>query len=138
MLLPKARRAYLSEMRHFEASARGLMRQPNLALDMPVIVISHARAVFDTHAGGGDSERIWREMQQRMTLLSTRSDHWIAAGAGHQVHTDRPDLVALALRQAQQEQPPSADGDSMVRLMVSVYAPATSLSAIGSDHTQGP
>ncbi len=137
MLLPKARLAYMSEMRHFEASARGLMHQPNAAFDMPVIVISHARALFDASAGGRDSERIWREMQQRMTMLSIHSDHWIAAGAGHQVHTDRPDLVALALRQAQQERSPVwiPDDESMVRLMVSVYAPITSLSAIVGDDT---
>ncbi|HJP37411.1 MAG TPA: alpha/beta hydrolase [Gammaproteobacteria bacterium] len=122
MLLPKARRAYISEMRHFEAGARRLLQQQNAALDMPVIVISHARTIFPADAGGRQSERMWRTMQRRMALLSKQSDHWIAAGAGHQVHADRPDLVALALRQAQQQQSPSGstDRDSMVRLVVSV------------------
>ncbi len=132
MLLPKARLAYLSEMRHFERSARSLVRQRDATLDMPVIVISHARAIFSAAAGGHESERVWRELQRRMTLLSTQSDHWIAAGAGHSVHTDRPDLVVLALRQAQQPQSPVrlADRNSVARLMVSVYAPPISLSAL--------
>ena len=99
MMLPKARHAYRAEMRDFERSARALAGAGGRMLDAPLVVISRARAEFDEHAGGARAEQVWHEMQARMRRLSARADHWIAAGAGHQVHADRPDLVAHALRE---------------------------------------
>ncbi len=50
MMLPKAQRAYQSEMRHFERSARRVALQKN-------------------------AERIWQLLQHHMTGLSPRADH---------------------------------------------------------------
>ncbi|MEQ8662859.1 MAG: alpha/beta fold hydrolase, partial [Gammaproteobacteria bacterium] len=99
MMLPKARRAYQAEMGDFERSARRLLGQGEDTLGAPLVVISRARDEFDAAAGGAAAERVWGEMQAAMRRLSPHADHWIAAGAGHQVHADRPDLVALALRE---------------------------------------
>lgn len=97
MMLPKARAAYLEEMRWFEASARQLMHQRDGALSAPLVVLSRARAEFRGIDDSGHAEAVWRDMQARMSRLSSDTDHWIAAGAGHQIHADRPDLVLLAL-----------------------------------------
>ncbi len=99
MMLPKARHAYQAEMRDFERSARALVDAGKRTLRAPLVVISRARAEFDERAGGERAEQVWQEMQAGMRRLSARADHWIAAGAGHQVHADRPDLVAHALRE---------------------------------------
>ncbi|MEQ8230440.1 MAG: alpha/beta fold hydrolase [Gammaproteobacteria bacterium] len=99
MMLPKARLAYRAEMRDFEHSARRLMSQGAGAITAPLVVISRARDEFGPAAGGSDAEHVWGEMQTAMRQLSRHADHWLAAGAGHQVHADRPDLVALALRE---------------------------------------
>jgi len=97
MMLPKARAAYVEEMRWFEASARQLLHQRDGALSAPLVVLSRARREFDGTLDNSGAEDVWRDMQARMSLLSTNTDHWIAAGAGHQIHADRPDLVLLAL-----------------------------------------
>jgi len=97
MMLPKARAAYLDEMRWFEASARQLLHQRDGALSAPLVVLSRARSEFDATVDHVSAEVVWRDMQARMSLLSSNTDHWIAAGAGHQIHADRPDLVLLAL-----------------------------------------
>ncbi|MBI2803311.1 MAG: alpha/beta hydrolase [Gammaproteobacteria bacterium] len=97
MMLPKARLTHASELDNFAAAGRALQRVPTTPLDVPVIVVSRTRRVFGTNAGGAVSEKIWYVMQQHLTALSIRSDHWLATGAGHQIHLDRPDLVALAV-----------------------------------------
>ena len=119
MMLPKARRAYHSEMQHFRHSAKRVALQKNGALQMPLIVVSRSRQQPDRAAADAQTERIWQLLQHRMTLLSPRADHWLAAGAGHLVHVDRPDLVALAITQAAQAELPSAvtANDSMARLI---------------------
>jgi len=99
MMLPKARLAYRAEMRDFERSARALTGPGRRALEAPLVVISRARSEFDERTGGAHAEQVWREMQADMGRLSAHAEHWIAAGAGHQVHADRPDLVARALRE---------------------------------------
>ena len=40
----------------------------------------------------------WREMQDELTALSTRSTRITAEGSGHYVHLDDPDLVVRAVR----------------------------------------
>ena len=119
MMLPKARRAYHSEMQHFQRSARRVSLQKDGTLKMPLIVVSRTRQQIDGTMDNAQAERIWQLLQQRMTELSPRSDHWLAAGAGHLIHIDRPDLVALAIRQAAEPELPSTVTayDSMARLI---------------------
>ena len=119
MMLPKARRAYHSEMRHFQHSAKRVALQKNGALQMPLIVVSRSRQQIYRSSADAQTERIWQLLQRRMTFLSPRADHWLAAGAGHLIHVDRPDLVALAITQAAQPALPSAvkANESMARLI---------------------
>lgn len=119
MMLPKARRAYHSEMRHFQQSAKRVALQKNGTLQMPLIVVSRSRHQIDRSSADARTERIWQLLQRRMTGLSPRADHWLAAGAGHLIHVDRPDLVALAITQAAQPELPSAvtANESMARLI---------------------
>jgi len=97
MLLPKARIATLNELRGFAASAHALAVAPATRLRVPVLIVSRGRRVFDARAGGAHSEAVWRTMQTGMTALSPHAAQWIARGAGHLVHLDRPDLVLRAV-----------------------------------------
>ncbi|MGE0486000.1 MAG: alpha/beta fold hydrolase [Gammaproteobacteria bacterium] len=99
MMLPKARAAYAAEVVGFAASARHLAALENEVLAVPLVVLSRGRTEFDAHAGGSAAELAWREMQAAMVTLSSRAAHWIATGAGHQVHAERPELVVHALDQ---------------------------------------
>jgi pimeloyl-ACP methyl ester carboxylesterase len=97
MLLPKARLATLAELRGFAASAHALAALPAVPLPVPVLIISRGRREFDDAAGGTTSEALWRAMQTAMTQLSPHAAQWIARGAGHLVHLERPDLVLRAV-----------------------------------------
>lgn len=132
MMLPKARRAYVSELTHFEDGAKLVDAQPAGSLDVQLIVVSRARNVFGTSPAALNGERIWHEMQHAMTAMSARSDHWVAAGAGHLVHADRPDLVALAVRQAAQPQTlgsPWVDDDAARMVLADRFPSALPINA---------
>lgn len=111
MLLPKARLASVAELRGFAASAHALAAAPERPLRVPIVVVSRGRGVFDEAAGGAASDAVWRNMQSGMTRLSSHAAQWIARGAGHLVHLDRPDLV--------------------LRAVGNIAAPATSMQAAG-------
>ncbi len=97
MLLPKARLATLAELRGFAASAHALTVAPVATLRVPVLSVSRGRQEFDLAAGGAASEAVWRSMQTGMRNLSPHAAQWIARGAGHLIHLDRPDLVLRAV-----------------------------------------
>ena len=99
MMLPKARLAYASELQHFEASAGALARRMPATIDAPLVIVTRGRSEFGASPAARDAERIWHDMQHRMLGLSVNADHWIAGGAGHSIHADRPDLAVLAIRQ---------------------------------------
>lgn len=123
MMLPKARRAYQSEMRHFESATAALQTQGDGALDVQLVVVSRSRNMFGRSAEAARTESVWQQMQREMAALSTRSDHWMAADSGHVIHADRPDLVALAVREAAeygQVNPPQPFASS-VRLVLSAH-----------------
>lgn len=123
MMLPKARLAYQSEMRHFESATAALQTQGAGALDVQLVVVSRSRNMFGRSAEAARTEFVWQQMQREMVALSARSDHWMAADSGHVIHADRPDLVALAVREAAEygyvnAGPPLA---SSVRLVLSAH-----------------
>lgn len=97
MMLPKAQLATLAELRGFADSAHALARAPARRMRVPVLVVSRGRAVFDAAAGGAASEAVWRRMQSDMTRISSHAAQWVAHGAGHLVHLDRPDVVERAV-----------------------------------------
>ena len=100
MMLPKARLAYQSEMQYFESATAQLRAQRDGALDVQLVVVSRSRNMFGRYPEAVRTEYLWQEMQREMAALSVRSDHWMAADSGHVIHADRPDLVALAVREA--------------------------------------
>lgn len=97
MLLPKARLTTLAELRGFAASALALRAADMAPLRVPVLIVSRGRREFDDAAGGVASEAVWRSMQTGMTRLSAHAAQWVARGAGHLVHLERPDLVLRAV-----------------------------------------
>lgn len=128
MMLPKARLAYQSEMRHFESATAALQTQADGALNVQLVVVSRSRNMFGRSVEAARTESVWQQMQREMAALSNRSDHWMAADSGHVIHADRPDLVALAVREAAaygQGNPPTPFASS-VRLVLSAheFAPA--------------
>ena len=63
--------------------------------DIPLVVLSRGIPVF---ADPG-LERTWQDLQVAHSQLSPRGELVIAEGAGHRIHTQRPDLVIDAIRQ---------------------------------------
>ncbi len=63
--------------------------------DVPVIVLSRdpARGLPDP-AG----EARWQRGQRELAAGLRRAEWWTAAGSGHEIHRDRPDLVVAAVR----------------------------------------
>lgn len=124
MMLPKARLAYQSEMRHFESATAALQTQREGALDVQLVVVSRSRNMFGRSTEAARTESVWQQMQREMAALSSRSDHWMAADSGHVIHADRPDLVALAVREAAeygQVNPRAPFASSSVRLVLSAH-----------------
>lgn len=123
MMLPKARLAYHSEMLQFESATAALQTQGDGTLDVQLVVLSRSRNMFGQSAEAAHTESVWQQMQHEMAALSQRSDHWMAADAGHVIHADRPDLVALAVREAAAygQLPPRAPFASSVRLVLSAH-----------------
>lgn len=56
--------------------------------NIPLVVISR-----DTHTKQRKDNAIWNDEQEQLKLLSPKSWRVIAAGAGHGVHHDRPEVV---------------------------------------------
>ena len=70
--------------------------------DVPVVVLSATRGVprrFRAH---------WTELQASLAASAPRGRHIVVHGSGHQIHRQRPDLVAGAIRQVAAEA--AADG----------------------------
>jgi pimeloyl-ACP methyl ester carboxylesterase len=63
--------------------------------DRPLVVITHGLAFPGPAAVLEDG---WREGQDRLALLSTRSELVVAEHSNHMVHSDQPDLVIDAIR----------------------------------------
>jgi pimeloyl-ACP methyl ester carboxylesterase len=89
-------RALWSQPRCFTTMARHLASLPGSAQalasctplgDLPVVVIT-----------AGTQPEDCRAEQQRLTRLSTRGEQVIAAGSGHWVHLDEPEVVVDAIR----------------------------------------
>ena len=64
---------------------------------MPVVVLSANRGFprrFRAH---------WTELQASLAASAPRGRHIVVHGSGHQIHRQRPDLVAGAIRQVAAE-----------------------------------
>ena len=77
------------------------VRKVGALWDLPLHVISRDP---DRRPGSDDPtfssrEQHWLKLQQELLQLSTNATHTIAAGSGHDVMKDRPDVVVEAIRQ---------------------------------------
>ncbi len=61
---------------------------------IPLIVITRDPSV----AGNSSREMTWTRLQRERTKLSFNSEFVVAAGSGHDVPLDRPDVIAAAVR----------------------------------------
>lgn len=75
------------------ASAAEVLAAPPFP-DIPLTVLTRGVPVF----ANPELERIWLELQVAHTQLSPRGELVVAEGAGHRIHTQRPDLVIDAIR----------------------------------------
>ncbi|MFE7978627.1 alpha/beta fold hydrolase [Streptomyces shenzhenensis] len=65
---------------------------------IPVEIIKHDKQ-YDSVPGYGPAlERMWSEGQRRWRAISSRSTLGTAAGSGHYVYVDRPDLAVRAVQ----------------------------------------
>lgn len=88
------RRAVVQELIGF-ASGTSRAAPPHLG-ELPLTVLTAGPA------GREDWYPIWREMQNDLAALSSRSTHLIAEHSGHHIHLDDPALVVRAVRDATQ------------------------------------
>jgi len=66
---------------------------------MPLMVLSHDPGTQQPDFEQRRSfEMTWAQMQEELAQLSSRSSRRIAAGSGHQIHRERPDVVIGAIR----------------------------------------
>ncbi|MBT2412346.1 alpha/beta fold hydrolase [Streptomyces sp. ISL-12] len=66
--------------------------------DIPVAVIQHETQFAEVPEYGPALEGMWSAGQQQWLALSSRSKLTTAAGSGHYIYTDRPDLAVEAVR----------------------------------------
>jgi pimeloyl-ACP methyl ester carboxylesterase len=73
--------------------------------DLPLIVLTHGRApeaqdfpVAMPEPYLRETERVWRELQNELARLSTRSSQRIVASSGHAISVEAPDTVVQAVR----------------------------------------
>lgn len=68
-------------------------------VDKPLIVAAADSQDFGELGNGEAHRRLWVEMSGRWLTLSRRSKLEIAAGSGHMIHQDRPELVLELVRE---------------------------------------
>ncbi|MFE7034160.1 alpha/beta fold hydrolase [Streptomyces sp. NPDC057621] len=66
---------------------------------IPVRIVKHESQFSEVPDYGPALERMWAEGQQEWRALSARSRVSTAAGSGHYIHVDRPDVALKAIRQ---------------------------------------
>ncbi|MFG2327592.1 alpha/beta hydrolase [Streptomyces sp. NBC_01723] len=65
---------------------------------IPVEILKHESQYAEVPQYGPALERMWAKGQHEWRALSTRSHLTTAKGAGHYIHTDRPDLALKAVK----------------------------------------
>ncbi len=75
--------------------------------DIPLIVLSHSHRDPETVPSGAaitsevlqEYDQTWEQLQLELAALSTQGKRIVAAGSGHYVQLDRPDLVIRAIEE---------------------------------------
>ena len=107
-------REALAELKSFNQSAAQAATTGTLT-DIPLVVLSSDpdRPEPDLPEDLVEpTNKAWRQMQEELARLSTRSTHVTAKNSGHYIQLDRPDLVVEGVRrvveQARESQPGAA------------------------------
>jgi pimeloyl-ACP methyl ester carboxylesterase len=82
--------------------ARTLLRGHDDLGDTPVVALARDGLRPDEHAVHprvADLDRVWREQQELLATCSTRCRLDVVPGAGHLICSERPDVVAAAVRE---------------------------------------
>ncbi|MFF0227961.1 alpha/beta fold hydrolase [Streptomyces sp. NPDC004629] len=66
--------------------------------DIPVEIVKHDKQYDSVPEYGPALERMWSEGQRQWRAISSRSKLSTAAGSGHYIHVDRPDIAAKAIQ----------------------------------------
>ncbi|MFD6286730.1 alpha/beta fold hydrolase [Streptomyces sp. NPDC060205] len=74
---------------------------------IPVRIIEHESQFSEVPDYGPALERMWAEGQQQWRALSAHSRVSTAAGSGHYIHVDRPDIALNAIRQVTAQATPN-------------------------------
>jgi pimeloyl-ACP methyl ester carboxylesterase len=86
------------EMANYALSARQLRdlhRGP--ILEIPIVVLSRGKRVWPDTPYGDAMEAAWKELQNELNYMSSKSTHIIAENSGHVIHLDEPRLVVDAI-----------------------------------------
>lgn len=76
------------------ATGAAAARHHPLARSLPVMVLSHSRAMFSPLG-----EQIWREVHGEVASYFTRGQHQVVAESGHDIHLDRAQAVIAAIKE---------------------------------------
>ena len=91
----KAIFAQMDELTHFAESAQQVL-DAGAVPPVPLIVLVRDAANGEPSAA---AESRWHENQASLAGLSPKGQLWRAKGSGHEIHRDRPDLVAKAVHE---------------------------------------
>ena len=97
LLRNKAWVASSNEYRYLARSVLELQQAPPLG-DMPLTVLSRGLRQWPPGPDGDAREQTWRDEQEALAGLSSRSVHKVARNSGHYIHLDEPEVVANAIR----------------------------------------
>jgi pimeloyl-ACP methyl ester carboxylesterase len=99
----KVFRAHYEQWSVFPQSAAEVRKLGSLG-DLPVVVIARdPKRSAKADASVPAYEQRWQQQQQELLQLSSRATYMIAAGSGHSVPVDRPDVVVEGIRRVMQQ-----------------------------------
>ena len=87
--LPNSMAVAESWREEFTALRRQRLSEPHPLGELPLIVLERTK----------DTNETWHAQQTQLTLLSSAGKLVEAEGSGHMIHLERPDLVAIAIKQ---------------------------------------
>lgn len=108
---PKAAEANCDEINSIIGDGPGQVAQANTLWNIPVIVITAGKNIFDDDPDLPEREKageLWKAMQIETAVLSQQSEHVFAANSGHFVQHDDPDFVVMQVRRLLAHTEPSA------------------------------
>jgi pimeloyl-ACP methyl ester carboxylesterase len=92
-LRAETRAAMGDELLDFRLSAKQVRNARELP-NVPLVVLTRGKRVWPLTDRGQHMERLWAQLQVELASGVQQVTHIIAAGSGHHIHLDQPELVA--------------------------------------------